>query len=128
MSRPEIYEKLQNSSLIPIEQLASCEDLLGIMSDSHCARLYQSMESFRPPLPLLVDDFTNIVTGHARFQILKLAGHHNVAVVDLSLFTQAETEAIKELEGLLISNPSWTAEFIDKALLSLGSSLLNGVN
>lgn len=128
MSMPEIYEKLQNSSLIPVKQLASCEDLLGIMSDFHCARLYQSMESFDPPLPLLIDDSSNIMTGHARFQILKLAGHQEVAVIDRALFTQAETDAIKEVEGLLITNPVWTAEFIDHALLSLGSSLLNEVN
>ncbi len=128
MSMPAIYEKLQNPSLIPVNQLASCEDLLGIMSDSYCARLYQSMKSFDPPLPLLIDGFSNIVTGHARFQILRLAGHFEVAVVDRSLFTQAETEAIKEVEGLLISNPVWTAEFIDKALLSLGNPLLSEVN
>ena len=128
MPLPMLYQKLQNHLYVPTMQLASCEDLLGLMTDPYFAHLYESMVRFDPPLPFLIDNSSNIVTGHARYQILRLMDHIEVPVAYKANFSQAEIAALKGAEGILISNPVWTAEFIDTALLSMVPSILTELN
>ena len=89
---------------------------------SQIARLQENFEAFGFTTPLLVDESTAIIAGHARYEAAKASGFEHLPVVRLTHLTPAKKRALAIADNKLAELGEWDLDIFLKSCRSCSTS------
>lgn len=108
---------------ILLAKLVSNPQNARIHSKKQLKQIARSMKLFGFLMPILVDQYYNIIAGHGRLEAAKLLGWAEVPVIMIEHLTDAQAKAFAIADNRLNENSTW-----DETLLAETLKELSGLN
>lgn len=103
----------------PIESLAPYEKNARTHTEEQIKQIVESIKEFGWTNPILIDEKSGIIAGHARLGAAKLLGYIDVPCIDLTGLSDAQRRAYIIADNKLALNAGWDEKLLAMELSEL---------
>jgi DNA modification methylase len=104
---------------LPLSSIKPCAGNARRHDKKQVEQISESLKKFNFINPIIVDENSEIIAGHGRYEAAKLAGLTTVPVIRVSHLTPAEVRAYRLLDNKLAENSKWDEKQLAIELSSL---------
>lgn len=114
---------------IPLGKVKKSQKNARVHSDQQIEALRKSIEKFGFNVPIIIDQKSKILAGHARYTVAKALGMETIPAVRISHLTNSQKRAYMLADNRIPLDAEWDMEILRGEILDIGddSDLLESI-